>query len=530
MTSDENAFVNIIDDSTRGGYYLFVGNTLATIILFVSSIVIAQLLGPADYGFFSLVISVPSLIIGLTEFGLTSTITKFLAEFKSGGKISYVQHVIKLSFLLEIVLGLIGTVICFVFSTELSTYIINTPEATNYVKLASILILFQTIFNGLSAIFVGLDKMGNNAVIMIIRAVTKLILSAVLVFFGFSITGAVVGHLFCYVIAVGFGVTFVISILRKKSNETNSGSVILKSMLKYGLPIYGAGLLGLVTTQYQTIIVAFFASKTAIGNFQVTALFQTILTTIVYPFTALFPAFSKLDPNSSQLNQFFRRSVKYTALLLVPCSMAIIVMSTNLVYAFYGPSYTLAPTYVAFTTLTYLFAGIGSAVFGYLFKGIRRTDVTLKSSLITMFVFIPLAPLFTVLYNIIGLIVALSIAQFCSLLYLLFTAVTKLNLSIDLWSSAKIYICSAISALFSFLLLVFLPFNEIINLFFGGALFFFVYITLLPALGVLTVTDIEIFRIQFHKLKSVWPLVKILLYYEMKVLKYIKNKRDNKSL
>jgi len=77
LLSDENEVVQIAKESARGGYYLFVGNTLSTGILTVASIIIARLLGPNDYGLFSLTIAVPSLFIGLVDFGITSAITRF---------------------------------------------------------------------------------------------------------------------------------------------------------------------------------------------------------------------------------------------------------------------------------------------------------------------------------------------------------------------------------------------------------------------------------------------------------------------
>jgi len=355
---------------------------------------------------------------------------------------------------------------------------------------------------------------------MIIRAFTKILLSTLLVILGFGVLGALLGHISCYIVAVVASVAILTLKLHKNRDDHKASSGILKVMLKYGAPLYMSGLLGLFMLQYQTIIIAFLTSNAEIGNFQVATLFSTAITLIVYPFTALFPAFSKLDPENGQLSQFFRRSVKYTALLLIPASLAIAVMSKDLVLTFFGSDYDLAPTFVAFYILINLYAGFGSAVFGFLFNGIGRTDVILKSSLISIIVFTPLAPLLTASYGITGLIATLFTSSFCSLLYLLSTAVKKINVSLDISSSAKIYLASAISALFSLTFLMASPFNSILNLILGGTIFGFMYLTLLPIIGVLNTTDMEIFRLLFHKIKSVWPILKILLSYEAKILKY----------
>lgn len=518
--SDESDIVKIAEYSARGGYYLFVGNILSIGIMSVGSIIVARLLGAEDYGLFSLLIFVPSLFIGLIGFGIDSAITRFLAKFRTEGKNPDVGGVIKTGLCFKLAVGIIASIFCFLFSDVLATYLINSPEAGFYIKVASILILFETLFNTLGSIFMGLDNMENNAVMAIIQAVTKFLLSTSLIILGFGVLGALLGHMSGYIFAAAVSVAILTFKLHKNRDDHKAGSGILKSMLKYGAPLYVSGLLTLVMGQYQIIIMAFLTSKAEIGNFQVAILFSAAVASLIYPFTALFPAFSKLDPEHGQLSQFFRRSVKYTALLLIPASVAIAVMSKDLVFTFFGLDYGLAPTFVAFYILMNLYAGFGNAVFGFLFNGIGRTDVVLKSSLINLLVFAPLAPLLTASYGITGFIAALFTSSFCSLLYQLLTAVKKINVSLDISSSAKIYLASAISALFLLTFLVASPFNGILNLIFGGTIFGFMYLTLLPIIGVVNTTDIEIFRLLFHKIKSVWHILKLLLSYEAKVLKY----------
>jgi len=517
---DKNEIMQIAEHSAHGGYYLFVGNTLSTGILAISSIIIARLLGPADYGLFSLSIVVPSILIGLIDFGITSAITRFSAKFKAEGRDSEVRRVIKTGLLFELIVGIIASLFCLIFSDLLSTYLINRPEASFYVRIASFLILFQTLLNVLSSAFIGLDRVKANALVMVIRASTKFLLSPLLIILGFGILGALLGHILCYIIAVAAGIASLGLMLYKGHGDHGSNSSIFKTMLKYGAPLYASGLLGLFSLQYQTIIIAFFATNIEVGNFQVTTLFSTAMAILTYPFIALFPAFSKLDSQNGRLGQFFRRSVKYTAILLVPASVAIAVMSKDLIYTFFGSDYNLAPTFVAFYILLNLTAGLGSAVFGYLFNGIGRTDVNLKSSLINLLIFVPLAPLLTLSYGIMGLIGSFFISGFCSLLYVLLIAFKQIKISPDIRTSAKIYLVSAISALSLFIFLTFSPFNSILNLIVGGVIFCIIYLTFLPAVGIVNFTDIEIFRLTFQKIKSLQIILKFLLQYETKILEF----------
>lgn len=518
----ENEIMQIAEHSAHGGYYLFVGNTLSTGILAISSIIIARLLGPADYGLYSLSLVVPSILIGLIDFGIPSAITRFSAKFRAEDKNPEARNIIRAGLMLEVTVGLIASAFCFLFSDLLATYIINRPEAGFYVKVVSFLILFQTLFNAINSALIGLDRMKNNALIMTIRAFVKILLSPLLILLGFGIFGALLSHISCYAVAVAVGIASLSLMFPRNYNDNRSHSKTLKVMLRYGAPLYMSALLGLFMLQYQTIILAFFASNIEVGNYQVATLFTTAMALITYPFIALFPAFSKLSTQNGQLGQFFKRSVKYTALLLVPASVAIAVLSRDLVYVFFGSEYSLASIFLAFYILLGLYAGLGSGVFQYLFSGIGRTDVILKANLINIVVFIPLAPLSIQLYGVIGLIMSLFIYNFCSLLYLLLTAIRKINVDMDASSSAKIYLASIISALLLFAFLQYSQFSSLLNLILGSIIFCVAYLTLLPLIGIISFTDIEIFRQVSGKIRSLRVILKLLLQYETKILKLMR--------
>ncbi|MGQ9468429.1 MAG: hypothetical protein ACUVTD_01165 [Nitrososphaerales archaeon] len=65
------------------------------------------------------------------------------------------------------------SIICFIFSDTFATYILNRPKMGFLVKIASFLILFQTVFTALNSSFIGLDKTEGSALIMNAQAIIK---------------------------------------------------------------------------------------------------------------------------------------------------------------------------------------------------------------------------------------------------------------------------------------------------------------------------------------------------------------------
>lgn len=154
-----NKLTEIAEDSARGGFFLFTGNALSLMILAVGSIIIARLLGPDNYGLYSLSLVVPSILAGFIDFGISSSLTMFSAKLRAEGKSNLAASVLKSGFLFKLIIGIIMSIICFTFSDTFAAYVLNRPGMGFLVKIASFLILFQTVFTSLNSSFVGLDKM-----------------------------------------------------------------------------------------------------------------------------------------------------------------------------------------------------------------------------------------------------------------------------------------------------------------------------------------------------------------------------------
>jgi len=235
---------------------------------------------------------------------------------------------------------------------------------------------------------------------------------------------------------------------------------------------------------------------------------------LTYPLVALFPAFSKLDQRNEDLGRLFTLSIKYTALLVVPASTVLAVLSKDLVYLVYGPSYELAPAFLSLYVLTFLYAGFGSAILYHFFNGTGETRVVFKSNLINLIAFFPLASMLTMLYRVPGLIAALLVSNIFPLLYGLLAARRRFQARIDAKASTKTYIASLISAIPTLTFLHIFSYSNIINIIAGGLVFLLTYLTILPAIRGITSSDLENLKLTFSKNRIIWPLLRYLIAYE----------------
>ena len=532
-----NRLVEVAENFVSGGLLLFLGDFSSTIILAIGSILVARLLGPSSYGLYSLIFVIPSLFLSLIGLGLENAVMVYPAKFKAENRIERSVEIFKSALIFRSIVGLTFSIIGFLLADFLSTNMLNRPELGFYVKLASIIILFQGLFTLIYSGFIGLDKAHTSSFIKILMSIIKVSFSLLLIIIGLGIIGAILGHVLGYTTAGIIGILlFFISYRNLKNNSYNtvdkndySFTNDIKLMINYGIPLYFSSLLGLIAGQYQLILLAFYTSNTEIGNFNAAVNLSSIISILVTPIgNALFPAFSKLSSEDENARKFFNLSVKYISLLIIPTTIAVIIFSPDLVRLLYGKEYMLASIYLPIYIILYLYTGLGSYSIIALFNGLGKTQLTLKVQLMNLTILIPLALFLTMMRGVLGLILTLLISNLLSLIYGFTLARKKFNITISFRDQLMIYLSSLLSALPSILFLHFISFgssffNSLLNLAIGAIIYLIVYLTLLPALKAIDEHDIENLKQIFRKIKILWPIIRLLIDYETKLLRVTKS-------
>jgi len=528
----EKQLIKIAEDSTRSGFYLFLGQVLSTIILAVSSILVARFLGPTLYGQYTLALVTPQLLFLFTDLGISQGIIKFTASLHVRGKLKHAIKVVKYGFIIRLSTGIIISALNFIFADSFATILLQRPELTFYVRITSISILFQAIYSTVNSTFVGLDKTEYNAFLTNLQAASKALISIVLVVLGFGIYGAIIGHIIGYVTATASGMLLLMVILRRLlqhesrviDNSDNSKSGI-KNLLQYGLPLYLSILLTGFVPLYQNIILAFFANDIDIGNYRAAINFTTLLTMFSIPITtALLPAFSKLNSTrDSKLGTFFELANRYTSIVVIPLTLVMIIFSKEIVELIYGSNYTSAPIFLAMYCLVYLLTGFGYLTLISFYNGIGKTKLTLQMNLISFLIFTVFSPVFTSIYKVLGLIATFIMANIASTSYGAYIAKEKFKAEFGLRTITKIYIASFISAIPTVAMLRLICLPVLIRLISGLSLYLVIYITVAPILHIVTKTETK----NITGIAQKVPLMKIvmnpLLKYQQKILKLSEN-------
>jgi len=499
------------------------------VILAVGAILVARLLGPFSYGLYTLTVAIPVLLVALADAGMNSALIRLPARFRSEGDHARANRLVKLGFLLKLAISIAASVVCYVGSAVIASIVLNRPELTPFIQLASLMIVFQAIFEATNNIFIGQDLMQYSASVQILQATLKGALAPALVFVGLGITGAIWGYILALAAAGLTGATLLFTRHVRSSGQTTSlASTELHTMLGYGLPLYAAAILSVFLTQYQNIVLAHFASNVEIGNFGATWNFTSFMMILVYPITTvMFPMFSKMDPKNqrSDLARGFVLAVKYSSLIMIPASVAVMVFSRDLIYLTFGGGYTLAPQYLVLLAALYLLTAISYLVIGNFLSGIADTRTVLKMSVVTLTVYLPLGPVLAALWGPYGLLIAYILSIATSTVYGLRQTSVKHDARPDLRASGRIILAALVAAIPTIVLIQLDGAGVgVVNLVVGGLLYLGVYLTLAPILGAVEQQDILNLRTLLGEIRIVAVLVNPVFDYESKLLSAVKRK------
>lgn len=503
----------VTDASARGGFFILSGTVTSSVIIALSVVFLGRFLGPELYGQYSLVIVVPSLLLLLTDFGVNTGITKFVAGLRTEGKQTHAVAIISLGLFFRLAIGIGLTIFSLVYANYFAL-LINRPDLVFYVQIAAVSLVFHVIFDTINSAFVGLDKSEYLALTSNVQSILRTISQIMLVVLGFSITGALIGFVGGFVGASFIGLILIYFKFLKKNNLSKdvfpqkSYSNSLRLLTRYGMPVYVSVVLVGFFPLYQQLVLAFFVSDTAIGNFRAAYNFATLLTLILGAIsTALLPAYSKLETSPQLVSAFFKRANKYTSLIIVPITTLVILFSTQIVQFFYGPVYTLAPLFLSLSCLLYFLVGLGYITLNSMFNGLGKTRLTLYVTLINFVVLIVLSPLLAQAYAVVGVIFAYLVAGALATSYAAVTAVRQLKISFAVKPLIRIYLISIISSFPSLALLLYSSLSSLVILVLGVFTYLAMFITLMPLTRVVDKQELQ----ELDRITGRIPLLKIVM-------------------
>jgi stage V sporulation protein B len=505
--------------SVRGGFHVMWGLVASTVISAVGTVIIAILLGPDNYGLYSIALTAPTLIVLFRDWGVNFAMVRYTAQNMADNSAHRVRSIFMTGLIFEIVMGVALSLIGFLLSGFVAVTILHRPVVTSLIQVASVYVLASALVTAASAAFTGIERMHLNSIMIVSQSLIKTALIVALVLAGLGTYGAVTGFAVSSFLAGLIGVLFMFTIYKKLPSSEGSKLELgknVRTMLRYGLPLSIGGILtGFLLQYYSFLLYIYVLDDAIIGNYAIAQNFVVLITFFATPVTTMmFPAFSKLDYRVDQgtLKNVFQTSVKYASLLVVPVAVMIIALAQPAISTLFGNQYVEAPLYLALLALTYLYPLVGSLSIGSLINGQGQTTFNLVIAVVTAVVGFPIGFILISSYGVLGLIVTGLTAVVPGAVLSLNFIKKRYDVTVHWKSSAKILLSSVVAAALTYVVIIQLSFLvSLLQLIVGVVVFTLAYLATAILTRAFNQEDLNNLREMFRALGLLQRLFNIIL-------------------
>lgn len=519
-----NGLTDLAEDSVSGGTTLLVGEGVFMIMTGLGSILIARLLGPSDFALYSLALVLPTFLFSISNFGIDNAVVRYTSKLQAGGNNEAAIQMIMTGAGMRITVATLTSIGGIFISSAFAEIVLGRALLAPYVQFGCFAVLFQAIFLFGFRAFQGLNKMSWSGLIRATQATTKTGISVLFLILGFGVIGAISGFVLSYLMTATMCVA-LIGIIYKRSRKSTRPRYQLgeriKMIIGFGVPLYAGILLAGLIIQYRIFLLALYSPNVEIGNFSAAVNLTVVLTSISFPLVAsLFPAFARINSGQTvkKASDAFATAVKYVSMAVVPSAVMMIVLSQDISDILYTSAYNQTAFFLALLSIQFLLVGVGNGVLESYFNGMGENKLTLMFWTVYLVSFVPAGLYLTIHYGTVGLIAAELLSR--SLACISGLVVGKRKLGLRLWKMdlVGIYFSAAVAGLMVLFLKIALSWESLVILPIGFALFFVVYITLLPLAGAIKLSDIEMLENVYGSIRGINLIAKPVLRYERYML------------
>ncbi len=425
--------------SARTFSVLTIGRTVSLLVGIFSIIVIARLLGPSSYGIFTLAYAFFLLITAASNFGFGQYLTKHLSEAEDKkDKIAF-SKALSSGFLGCVIVGFLLTFLGIGISGFVASLFPASGITQTILVLASAMIFFSMMYGTSNYALIGAGKNAAAASLEIFENVVLLVVSVALIELGYGVSGAIIGMLVSYIAAGVIGTAMIFSFAHKHMHVSPNWPTLkeVKSAFAFSLPIATNNFLSNSVVAFATLVLGFFVSAYALGNFGIANRARTIVSVFyitaavtMVPTLTLAIARDEKSARANRLSLVYNKGFVLSILASVPIIAYIGVFSKPLIYLLISTNFSSAPLYLSLISLGTIIGLLGVYATS-LFIASGKTSKLLHYSLMYTIIELVALAIMVPLWGVLGAIIALFFVGGIAADYL-FLRGTKTVLGLDI--------------------------------------------------------------------------------------------------
>lgn len=335
-----------LSSTARSTYITTFGAGLNAFLGFIFTIVVFRSISPSDFGYFSVVLNLITILFVICDVGLSSSVLRFLPQAIRDGKKEEVDKIIKLSFLATMTISGILVALLIIFSGPMASFIFAKKELFLPLLVASVSLIGLTLSYLFVAILQGQQRFLFGVITESSIMVVKVLVTVILLF---------LGRLNLISVLVVFSLTSFVGILvgfffvRPEFLFAKTDIALARALFGFGLWIVLARIANSISSKIDTLMLIRFVDAAQVGFYAAAQKMTFIFPVMVTGMTVVFsPKFATLK-SVSEARSFMKKSSLLISTLFLPIIL-LFVLAPWVTIWIYGKTYH-ASIYIIFQWL-----------------------------------------------------------------------------------------------------------------------------------------------------------------------------------
>ncbi|MBR9693067.1 flippase [Candidatus Woesearchaeota archaeon] len=361
----------------RGTLFIGIFTILGSLFGFLTRLVLARNLTPAEFGLFYAVFALFMLLSTLADLGYGAALVKFIPEFLATRKRSQLYYTARYTLVVRLVTAIIISVVLAAITGWLAQHYFNDVLARPLLYLFIPVIILTVFFQFFVNVYFGFQDMFAAGLVTFLNKF--LFWLACLILFSLGATGVLVGGWALLLSIVVLVLLFTIPMLRKlKGFRTKKGPEhdLLRRINRFAFPSILTAVSGFVIGQIDTLILTALVSLTLVGIYNGVLATVHVLSFLGGTLAAvLFPMVSELwaKKDKRRISEGFTMLYRLALFCILPFAATMALYADIILRTLFGEEFVIGALAMRILSLGLIFLTFAQVNFSFL-SGIGKPE------------------------------------------------------------------------------------------------------------------------------------------------------------
>lgn len=364
----------------KGSIYVFIGTIFAQIFAYLTRLLMVNNMTPTEYGLFSAVFTVVFLVLFFRDLGLNTSLTKYIAQFKTKKEFELIKTAITSTFFFQLLISILFVIVFWFIAEPLSILYFKDERALNMIRIFSLYIPTGVILKFIPAYFRGFQVFSIFSTFEAVKNI--IIFISTLIFFqsNYNILSPILAYILTPII---LGIIYFkpsintfnyFKIKGKKYKKT------FKEILFFGMPLIGVRFFSKFISYFDTLMLTAFVTLKDVGIYNIVLptslllmIIPTSLSSVIMPIIVEKYTKKKVEEIKENLKIIY----KYLISIILPATIILTIFSKEFIQIFFGSDYVGGNYSFKILLIGILFNSITVINLQY-FVGVHKPNLNLK--------------------------------------------------------------------------------------------------------------------------------------------------------